>query len=181
MSAPLVPRAGAAAAWWGVRGRDSAADLARRRGPRAVWARSRVRLRAPGGCDGSSSSRVCSGGAARPVAVRRPSGDGRRCSWWWCFHLAALCAGRQGSGLDRGSGVDGVPAAARRRELYGPRRSRPGLCGHGPGMFLLLRPVSYRRDGGGGALLRADGAAALVPAPLLLCADHASRCCGETA
>ena len=95
--------------------------------------------------------------------------------------MTALCARRQGSGLDRGGGVNGVPAAARRRELYGPRRSRPGLCGHGPGMFLLLRPVSYHRDGGGGALPRADGAAALVPTPLLLCADHASLYRGETA
>ena len=35
-------------------------------------------------------------------------------------------------------------------------------------------------DGGGGALPHADGATALVPAPLLLCADHASRYRCET-
>nr|XP_040249795.1 uncharacterized protein LOC109742872 [Aegilops tauschii subsp. strangulata] len=40
--------------------------------------------------------------------------------------------GRQGSGLDWDSDADGVPAAARRRELSGPLRARPGLWGHGP-------------------------------------------------
>ncbi|XP_044321694.1 uncharacterized protein [Triticum aestivum] len=84
----------------------------RRRGLRAAWAAAGVRLRVAGGCAGSSTLRACGDGAVWPMVVGRPGGDGRRCAWWWCFHLAALCAGRQGSGLDRGGGVHGVPAAA---------------------------------------------------------------------
>ena len=95
--------------------------------------------------------------------------------------MAAFGVGRKGSSLDRGGGADGVPAAARRRELYGPLRSRLGLCGHGPGVFLPLRPVSYRLQRWRWGPPACRWCCCLVPAPLLHRADHASRCRGETA
>ena len=75
-----------------------------------------------------------------------------------------------------GVGVDGVPAAARRRELYGPTRARPGLvCS-----CYCVRTATVA-DGGGGALPRADDADALVPALILRRAVLTLRCRGETA
>lgn len=59
---------------------------------------------------------------------------------------ASLSSARWGGGAAPiGSGdVNGVPVAARRRELYGPMRARPGMWAHRSGMLMLLRPVSYR-------------------------------------
>ena len=44
--------------------------------------------------------------------------------------------------MDWDSDADSVPAAARKRELSGPLRGRPGLWGHGPGRLLLTSAMS---------------------------------------
>ena len=74
--------------------------------------------------------------------------------------------------MDWVSDAGGVPAAARRRELSGPLRARPGLWGHGPGRFLPWRPVGYRRGRWRWGPPVCRRCCSLVPAPLLRCADH---------
>ena len=129
----------------------------------------------------SPPSRACGGGAARPVAVRRPGDGGRRCACWWCLPWRLSVWGGRGAAWTGAA----EPTACRLQREGGnfTGLGDPGRACAATGLVCSCYCVRSATvsDGGGGALPCANGAAALVPAPLPLCADHASWCRGETA